>query len=158
MAQKTQSTVVAPKLFVRKGVMYYTVANGESEPTNTGQLLVAYGDEKPTMQQAVGVGPVDVWFKCLQAHVAARGLFSRGLRFNGNGGDHFVIHSRGNGSEALALARVRLYYGECHADGEGTNENILIACADALLSAANGLLLDKSSGALPPEPVPAGAI
>lgn len=150
MAEHCPPIIVAPKLFARRSIMFYTVANGGNEPTNSGQLWVSYGDGEPTMQHAVGVGPVDVWFKCLLAHAAARGLFPQGLRFNG--GDHFVIHSRGNGSTAQGLVRVRLYHGEAHADGEGTHENILIACADALLSAANGLLLDKSSGALPPEP------
>lgn len=148
MTQESQPASVAPKQFVRRGIMICTVARGDSEPTCTGQLWASYGDEEPTMQQAVGVGPIDVWFKCVQAHVAARGLFPQGLRFNGNG-DHFVILSRGNGATAPAWVRVRLCHGECYADGEGTHVNTDIACADAVCAATTKLLQDQFSGAIP---------
>lgn len=137
---ETTESKVIPQ-FMREGLMYYTVANGSGEPTHTGQLKLRFGKEKePTSQQAGGVGPIDVMFKCLEMHAVVRGLFPKGLKLT-----NFVLHADEGGSKAAALVRVRLMHDGSQADGEARSRDIFLAGLNALIAAANELLRTDSS-------------
>jgi len=123
-------------MFIREGRMYYTIANGSGEPTHVGQLKLRLGSEtEASTEQANGVGPIDVMFKCLVAHAARRGLFSQGLQLA-----RFILHAEEGGSEAPALVCIRLLHNGSQADGDAKSKDIFDAGLNALIAAANELL------------------
>ena len=130
--------VAASRQFSLDGFMYYTVGNGPNEPTHVGQLRLSFAGEAPTMQQAHGVGPIDVMFSCVKQHALARDLLPDGLQLT-----DYVLHAKmgeTDGSKSPAMIRVRLQYNGHQAIGEATNRDILIASINALVAAANNLL------------------
>ncbi|MDO8559411.1 MAG: alpha-isopropylmalate synthase regulatory domain-containing protein [bacterium] len=129
--------VAASRQFSLDGFMYYTVGNGPNEPTHVGQLRLSFAGEAPTMQQAHGVGPIDVMFSCVKQHALARNLLPDGLQLT-----DYVLHANmgENGSKSPAMIRVRLQYNGHQADGEATGRDILVASINALVVATNNLL------------------
>ncbi|TSC77326.1 MAG: hypothetical protein G01um101431_509 [Parcubacteria group bacterium Gr01-1014_31] len=138
MSGDSEGPVAAtPRQFSLDGFMYYTVSNGSSEPTHVGQLRLSFAGQPPTMEQAHGVGPIDVMFGCVRQHAAARALLPDGLRLT-----DYVLHAKmgTNGSKSPAMIRVRLQYNGHQADGEAIDCDILIASIKALVAAANNLM------------------